>query len=158
MNDGSDIRSACNTYCSFVEEGFAFLFAISILIMGKCSEGSLNNKKPKVCMNNKKISVLALAIVFTVGAHAAFDQLGVSIYNDDAENYFFVNIDLPDLQLVSSSVASFKADYSMPLMPVQDDGVEEVGVSVTVTAVPVPPSLWFFGSALVALTVIQRRV
>lgn len=155
MNDVSDIRSACNTYCSFVEEGFAFLFAISILIMGKCSEGSLNNKKPRGCMNNKKVSGLALAIVFTAGAHAAFDQLGVSIYNDDAENYFFVNIDLPELHLVSSSVASFKADYSMPSMSVQNDGVEEVGVSVT--TVPIPSSLWFFGSALVALTVIQRR-
>ncbi len=106
-------------------------------------------------MNNKKKSVLALAIVFTSGAHAAFDQLGVSTYSSDIDDSFFVNIDLPVVQLVSSSVMDVKAGYSMPLMLHQDDGAGELSVSVT--AVPVPSSLWFFGSALVALTVIQRR-
>ena len=106
-------------------------------------------------MKGKRKNVLALAVVFSGGAHAAFDQLGVSTYSGDIDASFFVSIDLPVVQLVSSSVMDVKAGYSTPLMPLQDDGAGEFNVSVT--AVPVPSSLWFFGSALVALTVIQRR-
>ena len=106
-------------------------------------------------MNNKKKSVLTLAIVFAGGADAAFDQLGVSTYSGDIDDSFFVEIDLPEVQLVSSPVLGFRVEYSKPLIPAQDGAAEAFGVSIT--DVPVPPSLWFFGSALVALTVIQRR-
>lgn len=106
-------------------------------------------------MNNKKKSFLALAMMFTSGVHAAFDQFGVSIYSSNVNDSFFVGIDLPEVPLASSPVLDFTAEYLMPLMPTQDGDVEEFNVSVT--AVPVPSSLLFFGSALVALTVIQRR-
>lgn len=106
-------------------------------------------------MKGKRKNVLVLAVVFTCGAHAAFDRLEASIYNDDIENYLFMDVDLLGLQLASSPAVDFQSENSLSLMPARGDAVDDFSASIT--AIPVPSSLWFFGSALVALTVIQRR-
>ena len=102
-------------------------------------------------VNYKKKGALVAAIIFTVSAQASFDQLGVSAFSDDAP---FADVEFPGVQFVSLPALKLESESSVYLLSGQNIGVKGVNAS----AVPVPSALWFFGSALVALMVIQRRV
>ena len=101
-------------------------------------------------VNYKKKGALVAVIIFTASAQASFDELGVSAFGDDAP---FVSVELPGVHFVSLPALKFEAESSVLLLSGQNIRVKGVSAS----AVPVPSALWFFGSALVALMVIQRR-
>lgn len=105
-------------------------------------------------MNKKKIGVLLATIAFSAAPHAAFDLLGVSTYIYGGDTNDFAGDELPLLQFVS---LSFEDGSVTSLMSAPTEEVDSELVSLSASAVPVPSAVWFFGSALVALTVIQRR-
>jgi len=107
-------------------------------------------------LNNKRCAVLFAVITHAAYSHAAFDQLGVSTYVNDADISFITGNDLPALEFVYWSMLDPGNDYSAILIPDQYSGAGKP--SVIAKSVPVPSAFWFFGSTLVALTVIQRRV
>jgi hypothetical protein len=108
-------------------------------------------------LNSKRRAVVFAVITHTSCSHAAFDQFGMSTYINDADFSFLAGNELPALEFVYWSALGLDAERSAILMPAQDDGADKPGLSVSASPVPVPSALWFFGSALVALTVIQRR-
>ena len=125
---------------------------MSVMTIGKGSRGVIKKSKMLgLFVNYKKKGALVAAIIFTASVHASFDELGVSTFGDDAP---FVSVELPGLHFVSLPALKFEAESSVLLLSGQNIRVKGVSAS----AVPVPSALWFFGSALVALMVIQRRV
>ena len=108
-------------------------------------------------MNNKKKAVLFAAITYAACSHAAFHQVGMSTYINNADVAFFIRDELPADEFVNWPALDLATEHSAILMPAQDNGADKPGLSVSASPVPVPSALWFFGSALVALTVIQRR-
>ena len=107
-------------------------------------------------LNNKKRAVLFAVITHAACSHAAFDQLGMSTYINNADISFLARNELPVQGLVYWSALDPVTDYPAALMPDQYSGAGRPGVNAR--SIPVPSALWFFGSALVALAVIQRRV
>ena len=125
---------------------------MSVMTIGKGSRGVIKKSKMLgLFVNYKKKGALVAAIIFTVSAQASFDQLGVSAFSDDAP---FADVEFPGVQFVSLPALKLESESSVYLLSGQNIGVKGVNAS----AVPVPSALWFFGSALVALMVIQRRV
>lgn len=106
-------------------------------------------------LNNKKRAVLFAVVTHAACSHAAFDQLGMSTYINNADISFLARNELPVQGLVYWSALDLVTDYPAALMPDQFRGAGKLGLSAR--SIPVPSALWFFGSALVALTVIQRR-
>lgn len=105
-------------------------------------------------MNKRKIGVLVAAIVFTTPSQASFDQLGVTTFSFYGDASDFVSDELRLLPLIQSD---FEVREVLALIPASKVDVDDPVVSLSASAVPVPSAVWFFGSALVALTVIQRR-
>ena len=108
-------------------------------------------------MNKKKIGVLAAFIAFTASSHAAFDQFGVSTYTYDGGADYFIESELPASQFNNSSSVGFSQMY-LGSSTLNGEGVISAStVSLNASPVPLPSAAWFFGSAVIALTVIQRR-
>ena len=106
-------------------------------------------------MNKKKIGVLIATFAFTAATNAAFDRRGAYNYSNVSEVSDFISDELPLLQFVP---LDFEVGGAMPFALAPVEAVGSQAVSLIAKPVPVPSAVWFFSSALVALTVIQRRV
>ncbi len=105
-------------------------------------------------MKKINIGVLTAAIVFAVPSQSAFDQLEVATFSFYGDANDFVSDELSLLQLITSDL---DVGSGLPLVPAPRFDEDESAVSLNASAVPLPSAVWFFGSALIALTVIQRR-
>ena len=105
-------------------------------------------------MKKINIGVLTAAIVFAVPSQSAFDQLEATTFSFYVDANDFVNDELSLLQLIPSDL---DVGSGLPLVSAPRFDEDELAVSLNASAVPLPSAVWFFGSALIALAVIQRR-
>lgn len=101
--------------------------------------------------------VLVAFIAFAESSHAAFDQFGVTTYTYDGGAGYFIESELPALQFNNSSSVGFSQAYLTSSALNGGDVISASTVSLNASPVPLPSAVWFFGSAVIALTVIQRR-
>lgn len=108
-------------------------------------------------MNKEKVGVLAAFISFTASSHAAFGQFGVSTYTYDGGADYFTESELSASQFNNPSSVGFSQTY-LGSSTLNGEGVISAStVSLNASPVPLPSAVSFFGSAVIALTVIQRR-
>ena len=105
-------------------------------------------------MDRTKTGVLVAVFTFSAATQAAFDQLDAFRYGDEGGTTNFIGDELSLSQFVS---LDFQVGSEMPPVSAPEEEVSDPVVSLVASPVPVPSAVWFFSSALVALTVIQRR-